>query len=157
MKIKLRYQILIGITLLLTACDPLCDKYHDFVRLPVRVQADTLSSFPPEEQVEMYLATQYCLHPPAPLYRDLAKAGEAVLPAILSRLEETDSDAERMPLLRVLGTMSCEYYDLSENARAITISEGAVERLGPDRRSYGREYMLEIRREACPGNSRGPL
>jgi hypothetical protein len=98
----------------------------------------------------MVLAADLCFHPPVLLSSELAQGGETVLPAILSRLEATESVDEKIPLLNVLAIMSCNYYDLRKEPAAIDISTRAVESMDSPFKPEGITLLSEITREACP-------
>ena len=101
------------VLLLRATCAPpdIPPAYRSFFKVPFNEQPDSLRTFPPGDQIEIYLLYPAVSHPGHPgLVSVVAENGPAILPLILPRLTAADeSDPEMRDLFYVLGVMVCEH------------------------------------------------
>lgn len=151
-----QWPLLIVIVIHSTACTSDCnttqwEKYKELLSLSSEEVASRLATYSPEEQVEIYLTAQTCVHPPfVELAWVLAEEKEKMIEPLLDALENADTDHERLSILDVFSIMSCRFLDLRDSVNVVQKSTGAVERLSPENRSDGINRLREIRRQSCP-------
>ena len=126
-------------------------EYESFFALPFNVQADSLRTYPPVDQIEIYLLSPRVSPPGHPgLAFVVAENGPPILPSILPKLaaaQGRDPDIEF--LLLVLSSMVCEHgHSLSGDT---TLARVASEAAARNPNILVERAMTEIRTDCRDG------
>ncbi len=129
-----RFLTLVGLALL-SGCVPFsrwCEQnppppYRRFFYLSLDERHRAILTYPIEDQIDLYLYNVRCMHPPdLYLAYDIARSGEAAVPALLKRLRTTQRQSEQYHIIYVFEAMANFYYPVKDDEQAMATLREAV-------------------------------
>ncbi len=109
-------------------------EHGEFLKQTRAVRKTSLASYPPREQVELYLSAMLVKHPPQLELADVvAASGPTVLPIIIDRIRREEHDFVKVDLLYVVVRMQeLGYIPVSSDARTMAVLQAEVSAMKDD-------------------------
>lgn len=123
---------------------------RDFLRKPVDGKRTTLTDYPMERQIDLYLAAMTKLHPPDLALADvLASHGDEIIPLLKERIhKESGAGLSKLHLIDVFVRMQERaYFDVSSDSEVMSFLREQAEAIPDDQwRSMSLESLNRIMR-----------
>lgn len=148
-------KVLLPLVLLVYAgagCGSVPPEYEAFLELPSNQQRDELRKFPPEKQLEYYLAGQKYMHPGNKGLADvIAEQGKSALPFLIDGLRKEKSERNKAEIIFIFELMHVSYYNLkNEGAVLSLLEETKAGAKWPELRRKSEEALKLIRENTAP-------